>query len=352
MPRRAEGARLYRRPDTGIYFIRDTGRPERSTGTNDRQSAEKALAAYIASKDTVQGTRQPHEITVAEALAIYGREHGDRVNDAARLGHAMTALLGFFGPLKVSNIKGETCRRYCRNRVRKTSSGQQPISDGTTRRELGVLQAALNHCHREGYLLNPPKVTLPEKPPAKERWLSRDGVAKLVWSAYRSRSGKHLARFILMSVYTGTRKNAVLALSFEKQAGRGWIDVEQGVVHRRGREERETKKRRKPIRMIRRLRAHCQRWRRSGSKWLVAIDGQRVGDIGNAFEGACRRAGLTDVTPHTLKHTAITWAIQKGLSVEDAADYFDTSAETIRKVYCHHSPAYQDRAVAILERKL
>jgi DNA invertase Pin-like site-specific DNA recombinase len=74
--------------------------------------------------------------------------------------------------------------------------------------------------------------------------------------------------------------------------------------------------------------------------------------IGNAFEGACRRAGLTDVTPHTLKHTAITWAIQKGLSVEDAADYFDTSAETIRKVYCHHSPAYQDRAVAILERKL
>lgn len=44
--------------------------------------------------------------------------------------------------------------------------------------------------------------------------------------------------------------------------------------------------------------------------------------------------------------------MQKGLPIEDAADYFDTSAETIRKVYYHHSPHYQDRAMEILERKL
>jgi hypothetical protein len=45
------------------------------------------------------------------------------------------------------------------------------------------------------------------------------------------------------------------------------------------------------------------------------------------------------VTPRVLKHAAITWAIMDGLSVEDAAEFFDTSPETIRKHYRHHRPA-------------
>lgn len=50
----------------------------------------------------------------------------------------------------------------------------------------------------------------------------------------------------------------------------------------------------------------------------------------------------------SLKHTAITLAIQAGISVEDAADYFSTSLETIQKVYWHHSPHHQARAVAAM----
>ncbi|MCR8526558.1 hypothetical protein WB334_26410, partial [Escherichia coli] len=71
-----------------------------------------------------------------------------------------------------------------------------------------------------------------------------------------------------------------------------------------------------------------------------------------AFERACVAAGLEGVTPHTLKHTAITWAMQKGMRIEDAADFFDTSEETIRRVYYHHHPDYQADAIAILDRKL
>ncbi len=141
-------------------------------------------------------------------------------------------------------------------------------------------------------------------------------------------------------------------LGFLQNTAGGWIDVDNGVLYRRGEDERQTKKRRKPVRMTRRLLAHCKRWHASGARWLVEIGGQRVGDIKHAFEGARDRAKLPDVTPHVLKHTAITWAIQKGLTVEDAADYFDTSAETIRSVYYHHSPHYMDRALDILERKL
>jgi integrase len=353
MPRKAAGARLYWRADKQVWLIRDTGCPDKSTGTENRRDAEKKLATYIATKDTVTHTRRADEITLIEVLDIYGREHAVTTAAPERIGYAIQALLAFWGTLTVAHVKGETCRRYAKSRVRRfKDDSTAPIAEGTIRRELNVLQAAINYCHKEGYLLSPATVTLPEKPPSRDRCLTRDEAARLLWAAYRSPKGKHLARFILVALYTGTRKEAILNLGFQQSTAGGWLDVDKGVLYRRGAEERQTKKSRKPVRMTRRLLSHCKRWHDSGARWLVEIGGQRVGDIKHAFEGARARANLPDVTPHVLKHTAITWAIQKGLTVEDAADYFDTSAETIRRVYYHHSPHYMDRALEILERKL
>lgn len=353
MPRKPAGARLYWRKDKQTYIIRDTRRPEKSTGTCNRTDAEKILAGYIASKDTVAGSRRADQISVSEVLDIYGREHAVTVAAPERIGFAIDALVAFWGALSVADVKGETCRRYAKSRVRRFKDGTtRSITAGTVRRELNVLQAAINYCHREGYLLTPATVTLPKAPPSRDRWLTRDEAARLIWAAYRSPQGKHLARFILIAIYTGTRKEAILGLSFHSNISGGRIDVERGLMYRRGAGERETNKRRKPVRLTRHLLSHCKRWQKNGARWAVEIDGQRLGNVKHAFEGARERANLPDVTPHVLKHTAITWAMQKGLQVEDAADYFDTSAETIRKVYYHHSPHYQDRAIEILEMKL
>lgn len=353
MPRTAKGSRLYWRKDKSVWLIRDTGRSDISTGTSDRQRAETALASYIANKNTVTGSRRPDQIKIMEILDIYGREHAVTAADPERIGYAIDALLSFWGSLYVADVKGETCRRYAKSRFRRLKDGStKPIGDGTIRRELATLQAAINYCHREGYLTATVKVTLPPKPSPRDRWLTRDEAAALLWEAYRSPTGKHLSRFILLALYTGTRKEAVLGLGFTPSLTCGWIDLERGVMYRRGARERETKKRRKPVRLTRRLLSHCRRWQRMGAAWAVEIDGQRVGSIKKAFSGARDRANLGDVTPHILKHTAITWAVQKGLKAEDAADYFDTSVETIHKTYYHHSPHYQDRALEILDRKM
>ena len=55
------------------------------------------------------------------------------------------------------------------------------------------------------------------------------------------------------------------------------------------------------------------------------------------------------VTPHILKHTAITWAMQNGSSKEDAASFFSTSTDTIERTYWHHSPHAQESAVSALD---
>lgn len=79
------------------------------------------------------------------------------------------------------------------------------------------------------------------------------------------------------------------------------------------------------------------------------LRGKRLACIKRGIQLAAARAGLDGVTPHVLKHTAITWAVMAGASVEDAAEYFDTSAGTIRKYYWHHSPNHQERAVNVIE---
>jgi len=50
-----------------------------------------------------------------------------------------------------------------------------------------------------------------------------------------------------------------------------------------------------------------------------------------------------------LKHTAITWAIQNGASIADAAAFFSTSTDTIERVYWHHSPRFQESAVQAID---
>jgi len=353
MPRKAAGARLYFRKDQGVWIIRDTGLPDRSTGTGDRRDAERALARYINNKGIVTSTRSPEHFPVSEALAIYGREKA--INGAApeRIGYAIEALLPFWENLMVADVKAETCRRYGKTRTRTFKDGSTvQISEGTIRRELNVLRAGINYCRAEGYLTAASVVTLPEAPAPRDRWLTRDEAARLIWAAYRSPKGKHLARFILIALYTGTRKEAILNLGFMRNTLGGWFDLKTGILYRRGAHERETNKRRKPAKLSRGMLAHCRRWQAQGARWAVEIDGQRVGDIKTAFNGARERAGLPDVTPHTLKHTAITWAMQKRMKVEVAADYFDTTKETIMRVYWHHSPDYQDEAAEIIGRKL
>lgn len=271
---------------------------------------------------------------IADALARYAEEHAASTAAPERVYYAMTPLLDFWGKLPVSAIKGETCRRYAKQRKR---------ADATIRRELGTLRAAIGYCVREGYLLSAPTVTLPEKPAGKERWLTRDEAAKLLRAARRSKRGKHLARFILIGLYTGTRKDAILGLRFAPHVNGGHIDTANGLLYRRGSGQRATKKLQPPARLPDRLLAHLRRWERN-SVWAVEYQGSRCGDIKTGWKAIRQDAGMLDVTPHTLRHTAITWALQRGARTWDVAGYFGVSIKVIEEVYGHHSPDHQESA--------
>ncbi len=352
MPRKRLPARLYQRPDTGEFVIRD-GNISRRTGCGPamRGEAEAALARYLETRQEPRrrGPAHASDVTVGEVLTLYGDAKADTVRGVETLARCIVKLADFFGDLTCADVKGSTARAYekWRAKPRRRADARGAMTKAgpaTVRRELGVLQAALTHAHEEGVILHPISVPLPAAGEPRDRWLTRSEAARLLRAA-----SPHVRRFILLSLYTGRRMSAVLQLTWTR------VDFEAGVIRFRGEGEAETKKRRGRAKIVRQLGAHLRRWKamaRPGETHVVTWRGKPARNVKTGLNNARERAGLdAGVNRHALKHTAITWAIMNGLGLEDAAEFFDTTPATIRKHYWHHSPHHQARAVAAIEGK-
>lgn len=215
------------------------------------------------------------------------------------------------------------------------------------RRELGVLSAAVNHAHREGRLTHTVTVFLPDSPEGRERWLTRAEARALYRAALyiaRETQWTSLPLYILLALYTGQRKSAVLGLKWAQ------VDLRYGLIDFKTPGGRRTNKRRarQPIAplLLKRLRLA---WRfRLPDDYVLHDNGRRLTDVKNSFPAACKLAGLNDVTPHTLRHTCATWLMQAGVPIWEAAGFVGMSQATMEKVYGHHHPDFMNNAVRAL----
>ena len=64
--------------------------------------------------------------------------------------------------------------------------------------------------------------------------------------------------------------------------------------------------------------------------------------VRKSFAATAAAAGIgRHITPHVLRHTAATWAMQNGANIWDAAGWLGMSPEVLERVYGHHHPDYQ-----------
>ena len=218
---------------------------------------------------------------------------------------------------------------------------------GTVRRELGVLRAAINYAHKIGRITRPVAVELPERPEPRDRWLTRTEAAHLIRAARTPQARLYLPLFILLGLYTGRRKEAILSLRWPQ------VDLEAGTIDFEVAGRRRTNKKRGVIQIPPRLLPHLRRARKRGTDlgYVLHINGERIGDIKKGFAAACERAGIEGVSPHTLRHTAATWLMQAGTDLWQASGFLSMSMETLQRVYGHHHPDYQREAAENIGRR-
>lgn len=352
MPQRSKGARLWLKPAErgrdAVWVIKDGGR-RISTGcaSNDIEGAEQALAYHIATKVSREASaardRCPTTVPIADVLMTYWQAKRDSVARPRELQSQIGRLNDNLGGMMIGDLTRADCEAYARKRKGKRAPTL----------ELIVLKAATNLAFKERQILHPVPVWVPVQSRPRERWLTRDEVARLLWSRWRHHRDvrgvpvydrRHLALFILIARYAGTRSGAILDATWKPEPGRGWIDVDGGVFHRAADGERETNKRKPAIRLPRPLLAHLRRWRKNNphAQFVVEWGGRPVRSVKRAWAGARTETQLgADVTPHVLRHTAVTWAMQAGADKWEAAGFFGMSHRILEQVYGHHHPDHQ-----------
>ena len=364
MPRPNKGPSLKWIPKRRCFYIvwYEGGRERlRSTGTVDGRQAEEALAEFLRERRRAERPdrpREPEELGLADVLDLYGEGHAPHAADPARIGYAIDALLPFWGTRTVAEVTKQSCRMYAASRVGK---GDRPLAPATIRRELATLRAALNYSVQERRLTAAPFVLLPDKPEGKDRWLTRAEAARLLNAARTARADVrlYLPLFIVIALYTGARKDAILSLRWHQ------VDLDGGRINFGGTGERVTAKRKAHIPIPARLLTFLRLARRRGTKlgFVVHDGGVRIKDIGGAWDGdpghagqgsfgsACKRSGLADITPHTLRHTCGTWLAQRGVDLHKIGGWLGHSDARTTALYAHHHPDYQEDARRALDRR-
>jgi integrase len=365
MPRQGRGPRLWWRKERrsgrklqGAWIVIDGGK-HHATGcfAGETRKAQEFLASYIAEKYSPDRRLKDIEsIDVADMQSVYDEDCRERQANKPKFDERMVRLTKWWGGKMLSDVNGANCRAYTKSRG----------SNGGARRDLEDLRAAINHHAKEGFHRGIVRVALPEKGLPRERWLTRSEAARLLWSCWRYRETqtvhvgplkgqkietdkrplRHVARFILIGLYTGTRAGAIATASPYRAAGKSFVDLDSGIFNRLAVGRRASTKRQTPVPMPRRLLAHLRRWSRLGiaKSHFVVWNGRPVASVKTGFASAVRLAKLDvtvgNVIPHTLRHTAATWLMQAGAPMWEAAGFLGMSEKTLRETYGHHHPDY------------
>ena len=354
-------------PPSGSSAVSPRGKEASTTlgADADQQSKADALATVIAkARDTATASKSPgdpNQAIVADCIGYYTprllermrKKAGDDRRELSRVKETekmSNRVLGYFGHLTVGEVNVDVQEEFTVQRG----------GNASARRELTHLAAAINaFSKRRGGLRLRFSPALPPPSQPREGCLTRQQAAALIRAAWRFRqknrggslgrhTKRHVARAIIVGLYTGTRATAICNAAPMRAIGRGWVDLETGVYWRKAHGSAATNKKQPTVPLMPRLLAHMRRWHRLGisTKAIIQRDGKPIQNFYRGFVGARDLAGLdVDIMPHTLRHTCISWMLRAGISKDDVSEYCGVSVQILDKHYKHYMEGAFDRVM-------
>jgi len=161
---------------------------------------------------------------------------------------------------------------------------------------------------------------------------------------------------LLVGIYSGTRSGAIFALKWLPSPVHGWIDLDAGVLHRRGSAAGESNKRQPPAKIHAKLLPFLRYWHKRDTRMgivnVVHYRGAPIRKLRRSWATVGTAAGATKTdAPHIMRHTAATWLMRSGVNVHEAAGYLGMSPETLWDTYGHHHPDHQEDAARATGKK-
>ena len=254
--------------------------------------------------------------------------------DAERDFYAEKNLLPFFGTLDTNQISVSLCRAYT-NKRRKAG-----VRDGTIRRELSTLKAAVRKFAPKGH--RDFVFELPPASPPRDRYVTREEFKVLRKAVAPT---QHVALFVEVAIATGARKSAICQLKWSQ------VDFERRLIDLQGEEGEAANKRRAVVPITESLFAKLiQAKSIAMTDNVIEYNGESIKRIDIAFRRRVKtEPSLSGVTPHVLRHSAAVWMAEAGVPMSQIAQYLGhTSTKITESVYARYSPDFLRHAAAAL----
>lgn len=334
--------------DNWYIFYFDGKRSQRiSTGYKigaENHEANLALSQFTLEREKPLA-REPGKLMIAQALKDYYNEHAQYVASASNARSHEARLNRHFTGLFVAQLTPARIKEYIR------ACEAEKRSNGTTRRELAHLQAALNHEVAEQRITHAPKISMPEPPPARERTFSPKEIERILKECKQT---PHLYHFMEIMLETGQRPIAIETLTWFQ------VDFKAREIHFQKTQRKASKKRVRTVAMSDYLytllkRLHAQKGDTGYVlEWtIVKKDGSTVtrkaGSVRKSFERACKRSKIKKVKGqgrYTMRHTFGDSLDRAGVDDRTIAEIMGhTKVQTTRKHYLKKNMDRQRQAL-------
>jgi integrase len=244
-------------------------------------------------------------------------------------------LAGSFSGKQLSQISPIMVEKHKRDR----KEAGAPVR---ANRELAVLKKLINQCVEDGTFegRNPVEaVELFKEPHGKERVLTLEEEARLLAECTGA-----LRLAVLIGLHCGLRmRSEILTLRWEH------LDLRKSTVTVVAAYAKNGKTRTVPLNSI--VRAELDHYPRTEEWVFTHASGAPLQSIHAGFNAACQRAGLTQVTPHTLRHTFASRLIASGVDPIKVTKLAGWSSIKMLDRYAHADASGLAEAVERLVQK-
>lgn len=280
------------------------------TRTQAEDFIEKVRSEAREGRLSLPAGRKTH-LSFAEAAEKYvdRLEETDGKNLIAKRRQLRLYLTPFFGNQRLNSISTFTVDRYKRRRIDKGAS------NGTINLELATLSHLFNSAIEWGWLKSRPcKIHLLARTQGRIIALTDDEENALLQAAVAD-DDPHCWLFVAFGLNTAMRHREILDARFD------WLDLDKRrlfIPRAKGgrREQPITRQLANLLRRERKTRADNHGWIFPSPRPNTSSTGHRD-RMAKPFRNAVVRAGLDPriVTPHVMRHTAITKLVQAGVDL-------------------------------------